>query len=54
MADGSMAPSGTYRFSIKMLRVYGDVAVDADWDEVLTDSFTVKYGGVIRCMRVGS
>lgn len=41
--DGSYAPAGSYKFLVKALRVFGDESVEADWDVVETDEFSITY-----------
>lgn len=44
MADDSFVQdSGTYRFQLRMLRVTGNPDVEADWDQVVTDPFTLIF-----------
>ncbi|KAG8169109.1 hypothetical protein KVR01_001858 [Diaporthe batatas] len=44
MADSSFVQdSGTYRFQLRMLRVTGNPDVEADWDQVVTEPFTLVF-----------
>ncbi|POS73646.1 serine endopeptidase [Diaporthe helianthi] len=44
MADDSFVQdSGTYRFQVRMLRVTGNPDVEADWDQVVTEPFTLVF-----------
>lgn len=42
MADGRDVDSGTYRFQVQLLRVTGDQNTEADWDEIVTEPFTIN------------
>lgn len=44
MADDSFVQdSGTYRFRLRLLRVTGNPDTEADWDEVVTEPFTLVF-----------
>ncbi|KAH8785838.1 peptidase S8/S53 domain-containing protein [Diaporthe sp. PMI_573] len=44
MADNSFVQdSGTYRFQLRLLRVTGNPDVEADWDQVVTEPFTLIF-----------
>lgn len=44
MADNSFVQdSGTYRFQLRLLRVTGSPDVEADWDQVVTEPFTLIF-----------
>lgn len=46
MADGTFVQdSGIYRFQVRLLRVTGNPDVAEDWDEVVTEPFTVIFSG---------
>lgn len=46
MADGTFVESSdTYRFRVRMLRVTGNPDVADDWDEVVTEPFTIIFSG---------
>lgn len=46
MADGTFVQdSGIYRFQVRLLRVTGNPEVAEDWDEVVTEPFTIIFSG---------
>lgn len=46
LADGTFVQdSGIFRFRLQLLRVRGDPDVPADWDEVVTEPFTIIFTG---------
>lgn len=46
MADGTFVQnSGIYRFQVRLLRVTGSPEVAEDWDQVVTEPFTVVFSG---------
>lgn len=46
MADGTFVQdSGIYRFQLRLLRVTGNPEVAGDWDQVVTEPFTIIFSG---------
>ncbi|KAK3391845.1 peptidase S8/S53 domain-containing protein [Sordaria brevicollis] len=43
LADGSYAPAGTYKITLKALKIYGNARKPSDWETQTTESFTIKY-----------
>lgn len=43
MADGRRLENGAYQFMIRALRLTGNPDVEEDWDQVLTESFTLTF-----------
>ncbi|KAK4097607.1 subtilisin-like protein [Parathielavia hyrcaniae] len=43
MADGTYAPAGLYRFSVRALRIFGDAAKAGEYDGAETVNFRIKY-----------
>ncbi|TDZ61854.1 Minor extracellular protease vpr [Colletotrichum trifolii] len=44
--DGTYAPAGKYRFSVKSLRIFGDASKLDEYDTFETQPFRIVYGGV--------
>ncbi|KAM4054940.1 subtilase family protein [Hirsutella rhossiliensis] len=43
LEDGNLAPEGSYRFEVAVLRIFGDGANDADWVRVLSEEFRIEH-----------
>ncbi|KAG6313820.1 hypothetical protein E4U44_002230 [Claviceps purpurea] len=41
--SGSYAPSGTYEFVVRALRIHGDAKKKEEWDVSTSPAFTIKY-----------
>ncbi|KAI0146160.1 subtilisin-like protein [Xylariaceae sp. FL1272] len=43
LANGTYVPSGSYKFRVQALHVFGDEGTDSDWDVAETVPFTIAY-----------
>ncbi|KAK1774605.1 hypothetical protein QBC45DRAFT_424367 [Copromyces sp. CBS 386.78] len=43
LSDGSYAPAGTYKITLRALKIYGNSKKPQDWETQTTESFTIKY-----------
>ncbi|KXJ87151.1 peptidase S8/S53 domain-containing protein, partial [Microdochium bolleyi] len=43
LSGGKTVPAGQYFFVLSALRLFGDEAIEEDWDKVVLDSFIIEY-----------
>lgn len=43
LADGTVLPAGAYKLVASALRIFGDAAVESDWDVIESVPFVVRY-----------